>query len=557
MSRVDTNTENRGPERRFGYHFHTALKHIFASRPDMTTKFPPAAWLRAMLLSVLLLSSIAQTRPAPAAAQADTLFIENFDGAFAGDANCKAGTCNVPADWGVWFIPRRDTDPQGVNFQPKYVQRSPRRPTVCTAAPGRSACSRRTRPSPAAFTARWTTSRWVRSCASPAWGQMWSTNDESPISARPSSGIKLKIGVDPLGGDGGKANPLNGQVTWSQEQEAKRRVCAVQRRGRGQVHHGDCLHLRHHEGHRASQPRCFGMTSVLEYVAAPAVVTPTVVASGEVAGTNPTTNTVPAEVQPEATAASIGGITHKIESGDTLFGLSIKYNVSVDEIKRLNNLTDDTILSLGQELIIVPPVIPPTPTPIPPTLVPTPRPGHPRCRVSVPITISNNITDTGFACVAAFFDDDGNGKYDTGEDFVPNVLFKLTAQGVTLATYTSDGVNEPHCFANLPAIDYTVSTGFNQGYVNTTPDQRRDLGQKRRPVDLLYRAAPGSRRRAGREQDPDAQPQHKPHRDQRVRHPGHGGRKFSGAGRDRLYRVPILAPAPTLARAVLPLGEAP
>lgn len=41
--------------------------------------------------------------------------------------------------------------------------------------------------------------------------------------------------------------------------------------------------------------------------------------------------------------------THIIAKGDTLYGLSRKYAISVDEIKQLNNLTDDT-LTIGQEL---------------------------------------------------------------------------------------------------------------------------------------------------------------------------------------------------------------
>lgn len=46
------------------------------------------------------------------------------------------------------------------------------------------------------------------------------------------------------------------------------------------------------------------------------------------------------------------GITHKVVKGDTLYSLSVKYKVSVDEIKVLNNLTNNT-LTIGMELIIV------------------------------------------------------------------------------------------------------------------------------------------------------------------------------------------------------------
>ena len=42
---------------------------------------------------------------------------------------------------------------------------------------------------------------------------------------------------------------------------------------------------------------------------------------------------------------------HKVEGGETLYFLSRKYGVTVDEIKKLNNLLDNS-LDIGQELII-------------------------------------------------------------------------------------------------------------------------------------------------------------------------------------------------------------
>lgn len=44
-------------------------------------------------------------------------------------------------------------------------------------------------------------------------------------------------------------------------------------------------------------------------------------------------------------------ITHTVVSGDTLWSISRKYGISVDDIIRANNLTS-TILSIGQQLII-------------------------------------------------------------------------------------------------------------------------------------------------------------------------------------------------------------
>lgn len=41
--------------------------------------------------------------------------------------------------------------------------------------------------------------------------------------------------------------------------------------------------------------------------------------------------------------------THKVEQGDTLYSISNKYNTTIAELKRLNNLSDNTI-SIGQVL---------------------------------------------------------------------------------------------------------------------------------------------------------------------------------------------------------------
>lgn len=54
---------------------------------------------------------------------------------------------------------------------------------------------------------------------------------------------------------------------------------------------------------------------------------------------------------PRSQRKSAQGIVHKVAERETLFSISRLYQVSVDEIKQWNNLTDNT-LSVGQELII-------------------------------------------------------------------------------------------------------------------------------------------------------------------------------------------------------------
>ncbi len=50
-----------------------------------------------------------------------------------------------------------------------------------------------------------------------------------------------------------------------------------------------------------------------------------------------------------AETVSVGAGSYKVEQGDTLYSISRKYNLSVDELKKLNGLTDNA-LSIGQIL---------------------------------------------------------------------------------------------------------------------------------------------------------------------------------------------------------------
>ena len=90
----------------------------------------------------------------------------------------------------------------------------------------------------------------------------------------------------------------------------------------------------------------------------------------------------PAPAKP-ATPAPVPTPTHTVAKGDTLYGISKKYNTTVASIKQINGLTSDTIL-VGQKLnltgggVVTPapaPAQPAAPKPVPaPTLAPTPKP---------------------------------------------------------------------------------------------------------------------------------------------------------------------------------------
>jgi|SRR5690554_981130 len=62
------------------------------------------------------------------------------------------------------------------------------------------------------------------------------------------------------------------------------------------------------------------------------------------------TSTVVNKQNTEVSSSSNNNVlAHKVTQGDTLYSLSVKYNTTINELKRLNNLSDNTI-SIGQVL---------------------------------------------------------------------------------------------------------------------------------------------------------------------------------------------------------------
>ena len=58
------------------------------------------------------------------------------------------------------------------------------------------------------------------------------------------------------------------------------------------------------------------------------------------------------KVYPPTTSSSEGRITHTVKSGDNLWDISRKYGVSVEQIRKLNGLSPNAVLKIGQKLII-------------------------------------------------------------------------------------------------------------------------------------------------------------------------------------------------------------
>lgn len=73
----------------------------------------------------------------------------------------------------------------------------------------------------------------------------------------------------------------------------------------------------------------------------------------EVASTSAEVVTGPdAETVPDAATVTTNGITHVVQSGETLFNIAQQYGVTTSEIQQVNAIADATVIFAGQELVI-------------------------------------------------------------------------------------------------------------------------------------------------------------------------------------------------------------
>jgi LysM repeat protein len=159
-----------------------------------------------------------------------------------------------------------------------------------------------------------------------------------------------------------------------------------------------------------------------------------------------------------------GSIIHVVSSGETLIGIAVTYNVTLDEIRQLNNLTSDVIL-VGQRLLIRPPQA--TATPVPPTPTPTPEGGVQPTPTMMP-------QGNGTICVLSYEDANTNGFREAGELGIAGITFTVSNETQVVSTFTTDGSIEPHCFVDLTPGTYIV-TWIGDAYVPTT-DQSWAIG---------------------------------------------------------------------------------
>lgn len=192
----------------------------------------------------------------------------------------------------------------------------------------------------------------------------------------------------------------------------------------------------------------------------------------------------PPTLQYTPTPRPDGAIVHTIVSGDTLFGLAITYGVDLQQIYDLNNLSPDSLLQIGQEIVIS--------TTGDSVATPTPQPSQETPEADAPATEEpqdepGSGSDSGSGgmpaappagkasvCVLAFNDANSDlfRQSEDGEMLLPNAQVTLLGRSGPIDTRTTDGISEPWCFESVDPGNYVIQHSPPPGYESTSGAQQ-------------------------------------------------------------------------------------
>ncbi|BCY17733.1 hypothetical protein hrd7_15820 [Leptolinea sp. HRD-7] len=148
-----------------------------------------------------------------------------------------------------------------------------------------------------------------------------------------------------------------------------------------------------------------------------------------------------------------GRIIYIVKASDNCTSISFLTGVSIDDIRRLNNLKEDCALREGQQLLIGiadKPAAQATATP--PNQIPTP-------------TLEPGI---GQICVLLFNDINGNSVPDGGELPLAGGAISITDRDAKVNLTNKTDSSAAVCFSDLLEGEYNVSVAIPEGYNATS-----------------------------------------------------------------------------------------
>jgi SdrD B-like domain/LysM domain len=152
-----------------------------------------------------------------------------------------------------------------------------------------------------------------------------------------------------------------------------------------------------------------------------------------------------------------GRILYKVKDNDTCLSISLLTGVSIDTLRKNNNLGGDCVIQLGQELLLgrVESTATPTagPSPTPTLMLPTSTP----------------FNGNGQVCVFLYNDVNGDAIRQETETAIADGAISLTDRTgkVSMTQKTTSG-DLPVCFEQVPEGDYNISVAVPDGYNPTT-----------------------------------------------------------------------------------------
>jgi len=156
------------------------------------------------------------------------------------------------------------------------------------------------------------------------------------------------------------------------------------------------------------------------------------------------------------TPGSDGRIIYIVKPGDTCLSISLLSGIDLNDLRTLNNLDEDCLLTEGKQLllgIVTEPTVTPGPSPTPTTAPPTPTP----------------FAGNGEICVFLFEDLNGNALAEETELSIAGGAVSVTdREGKVSLTGETTAAIEPLCFTDLAEGDYNISVAPPEGYNPTT-----------------------------------------------------------------------------------------
>lgn len=164
---------------------------------------------------------------------------------------------------------------------------------------------------------------------------------------------------------------------------------------------------------------------------------------------------------PTATPNAEGIMYAEVRVGDSLWAIASRSGLRLEELLALNGMTENSIIRVG-ELLIIGTVVPPATATSEPTVTPTLSPPTP---TFTPLPLPETAV-----CLLAYVDVNQNGIHEPDEKLRPAVAFTIFNENAVAANYVTTGVSEPHCISLQPGTYQITRSAGRDEFLTTDGD---------------------------------------------------------------------------------------